>query len=108
MFEQTSREEIRRQLEHGEALMSRFKHWEPLIRKFSSLLLAAGQFNPSNSAVQLGAQLSLGLVLLQHVRESMPVMPVLHVRNTVPSLSFGLSFCASYGMRDDSSWMSDR
>uniref|UniRef100_A0A7S3QKE1 NADH dehydrogenase [ubiquinone] 1 beta subcomplex subunit 9 n=1 Tax=Dunaliella tertiolecta TaxID=3047 RepID=A0A7S3QKE1_DUNTE len=29
---ETSREEIRRQLEHGEALMSRFKHWEPLIR----------------------------------------------------------------------------
>lgn len=28
---QTDREEIRKKLEHGEELLARFRHWEPLI-----------------------------------------------------------------------------
>jgi hypothetical protein len=30
---QTDREQIRKQVELGEELLSRFKHWEPVIRK---------------------------------------------------------------------------
>jgi len=43
---QTSRAEIQRKVEHGEELLSRFRHWEPLTREWCRVSVVAVNLGP--------------------------------------------------------------
>lgn len=52
---QTSRAEIQRKVEHGEELLSRFRHWEPLTREWCRVCVSTAAVDFGTSPLQAHA-----------------------------------------------------